>query len=83
MIYIGDGETDIPCMKMMKYQNGHAIAVYTKGKYGAKTNAAKLIEQNRVDFAFPADYRENAILTNAVKEIIQKIAAENRLKHIR
>jgi phosphoserine phosphatase len=27
IIYIGDGETDIPAMKMVKYQGGHSIAV--------------------------------------------------------
>ncbi|MCK4288517.1 MAG: haloacid dehalogenase-like hydrolase, partial [Bacteroidales bacterium] len=60
MIYIGDGETDVPAMKMIKYQGGTAIAVYDPGKRKKKDKLSpkqiceKLIEQKRADFIAPA-----------------------------
>ena len=32
MIYIGDGLTDIPCMKLLKEKGGKSIALYPSGK---------------------------------------------------
>lgn len=45
MIYIGDGETDVPCMKMVIYQGGHAIAVYNPQ---LKTQKAKRNENGKI-----------------------------------
>ncbi len=75
MIYFGDGETDIPCMKLIKEQGGHSIAVYKPGSTKKKT-AEKLINENRVNFVCPADYSENKEMHNVVKIIIDKIKAD-------
>lgn len=57
MIYIGDGLSDVPCMKMMKSYGGVSIAVY-QGEVTKKVMA--LLLRDRVDFIYPADYREHS-----------------------
>ena len=68
MIYIGDGLSDVPCMKMMKAYGGYSIAVYQD-----RRKVESLLERNRVDFIYPADYREGSGLDVTVKHIIRKI----------
>jgi len=81
MIYFGDGETDIPCMKLIKEQGGHSIAVYKPGSTKKKT-AAKLINENRVNFVCSADYSENKEVHNVVKTIIDKIKADTEFHNL-
>ena len=78
MIYFGDGMTDIPSMKLTKERNGHAIAVY-KPKSRHKKTAIKLLSDNRVNFALPADYSEGKQIDTVVKTILHKIATERDL----
>lgn len=79
MIYFGDGMTDIPSMKMTKDRGGHAIAVYAPKSKG-KANAIKLLRDGRVNFALPADYREDKEIDHVVKTILLKIATEQNLE---
>ena len=87
MIYLGDGETDVPAMKMIKYQGGNAIAVYDpnkrkkKNKLSPKQICEKLIKQKRADFLTPADYANNSKLDNIIKTLINKIIEEEKLTH--
>lgn len=79
MLYLGDGETDIPAMKMLTYQGGRAIAVYPPNKKGAKENAIRLVEkEDRADAAVRADYSEGKPLDKAVKATLDEIAARGR-----
>ncbi|MCK9411729.1 MAG: haloacid dehalogenase-like hydrolase [Prolixibacteraceae bacterium] len=86
MIYIGDGETDVPAMKMIKYQGGKAIAVYNpkirakKNKKSPKQICEDLISQNRADYIAPANYSDGSELDKMIKLIIDKIHLENELK---
>ena len=78
MIYIGDGDTDVPCMKMIKAQGGHSIAVYKPSK-GAKDRAQHLIRDDRVNVILPADYSEGKPIERFIKAIIDKIAADSAI----
>ncbi|HPY56427.1 MAG TPA: HAD family hydrolase [Sedimentibacter sp.] len=75
MIYIGDGLTDVPCMKLVKINGGHSIAVY----HDDRCIADSLISQGRVDFVVSADYRENSEMENTVRTILNQIAALNKV----
>lgn len=70
MIYIGDGLSDVPCMKMMKSYGGYSIAVYQN----RDSKVEDLLKKDRVDFIYPADYRKNTGLDVTVKNIIKKMA---------
>lgn len=76
MIYIGDGLSDVPCMKMMRSYGGQAIAVYQDSN---RPGVEELLGSRRVDFIFPADYRENTDLDVTVKNIIRKMAISDLL----
>ena len=80
MVFIGDGDTDIPCFRLVKNQGGHAIAVYKPNTRGAKGNAAKHIKDGRVNFIAPANYSENGDMDSFIKGIIDKVAADEALK---
>lgn len=75
MIYIGDGLSDVPCMKMMKSYGGKSIAVYQQLDEKVK----ELLRKDRVDYIYPADYREESGLDKTVKDIILKMAISDKL----
>ena len=76
MIYVGDGLSDVPCMKMMRAYGGQAIAVYQETNRMA---VEELMAKHRVDFIFKADYSEGTPLDLTVKNIIRKMAIVDRL----
>jgi hypothetical protein len=76
MIYVGDGLSDVPCMKMMRAYGGQAIAVYQGGN---RTGVEDLLAKGRVDYVFPADYSEGTALDITVKDVIRRMAITDRL----
>ena len=77
MIYLGDGLSDVPCMKMMRAYGGQAIAVYQAVN---KKGVEQLLRDGRVDYIFPADYREGTDLELTMQNIIRKMAVTARLE---
>lgn len=77
MIYFGDGETDVPCMRTIRSNGGHSFAVYGNDK--KRVVAQQLLEEGRVNFACAADYTEKGEMMEIVKRIIDKIKADYTL----
>ncbi len=83
MIYIGDGETDIPSMKTVKREGGHTIAVYNEKIKGQRQKVKGLLGIDRADVIAPADYREGSQIDLFVKGIIEKIVADVHLNNLK
>ena len=79
MIYFGDGETDVPCMKIVKMFGGHSIAVYNQKNSHKKAVAKTLFKQGRVNFITPAVYTKESRTYEIVCAIIDKIKADYSL----
>ena len=73
MIYFGDGETDIPCMKIVTMFGGNCIAVYNPEKPEKRQIAEKLKKQGRVTFTAPARYTKDGKAFKIVCSIIDQI----------
>lgn len=80
MIYFGDGDTDVPCMKIVGMFGGHSIAVYNPDNPHKKATAGKLKRQGRVSFALPAVYTADSAAFKVVTAIIDKIKADHELQ---
>ena len=80
IIFIGDGETDIPCMRLVKDQGGHSIAVYNSNKRGVKKHADQLVIDGRATLSAPADFQDGSTIDGCVKAIIDKVEAVARVR---
>ena len=82
MIYVGDGTTDIPCMRLVKNFGGHSIAVYNPKDKGKRNEMNTLIRDNRVNHVCPADYSDGSEMDTVVKAIIDKCVADHKLEKL-
>jgi hypothetical protein len=74
MIFFGDGDTDIPSMKMVRLQGGSSIAVFDKNKWkesNTQEKVEKLIAEERASYVVPAEYEAGTQLDVTVKGLIQ------------
>ena len=77
MIYIGDGLTDIPCMKMLKEKGGKSIALYPAGN---SDHVKPLVEDERINYVCVADYSPDSPLERIVKLMIEHMAIVDKLR---
>ena len=79
MIYIGDGLTDVPCMKLVKVNGGQSIAVYPRNRRG---QVAELLQDDRVNYLAVADYSPGGELDSLVRDIVRKMVAVDGLTRL-
>lgn len=79
MIYIGDSDTDIPCMKLVNTNGGHSIGVYNS-ETKDKSKVFRMLDEKRIKYYVPADYNENSQLEQLVKMIIDRTISNEMLE---
>lgn len=81
MVYIGDSDTDIPCMKLVNINGGHSIGVYNS-ETKDKSKVFRMLDENRIKYFAPADYTQGADLEFLVKKIIDRTVVNETLEDI-
>lgn len=81
IVYIGDSDTDIPCMKLVNANGGHSIGVYNS-ETNDKSKVFRMLGENRIKYFEPADYTEGSKLEILLKEIIDRTKANEVLEQV-
>ena len=71
-IYIGDSDTDIPCMTLMTQFGGLSVGGYNENM-GGKKKVEKLVKDGRIKAAVKADYSEGSEIEKVVQDAILNI----------
>lgn len=79
IIYIGDGLSDVPCMRLTLKSGGYAIGVYNPNVTNMKS-IWELNDNNRINYFVPADYSKNSEMEKLIKEILLKIKHQYNLE---
>jgi hypothetical protein len=80
MIYVADGPSDVPVFSVVEANGGRTYAVYRPGSQREFSQAARLLEQGRVDAFGEADYSDGSHtamwLMHAADEIARRIVTD-------
>ncbi|MFI3282625.1 MAG: HAD family hydrolase [Rikenellaceae bacterium] len=76
IIFVGDGMTDIPCMRLVKNGGGYAIAVYDPSHDDVPEKMLPLVQHSRVNHVCKADYRKDEEMDRLLARILDKIKAD-------
>ena len=80
MVYIGDSDTDIPCMKLVNKNGGHSIGVYNS-ETKDQSKVFRMLDEKRIKYFAPADYTENSKLECLIKQIIDRTISNEILEN--
>ena len=83
MVYIGDSDTDVPCMKLVNQNGGYSIGVFdpTRGD-SAKDKVYKMFRERRIAYFCPADYSRKSPLDEMLKNIIRLTGVRSKLESV-
>ena len=79
IVYIGDSQTDIPCMRLVKSKGGYSIGVFDP-KMNKRKKVYELYNDERINFYAPANYSARSSVSKYVKAIIDEISAKEKIK---
>jgi len=77
MVFLGDGDTDIPSMKMVRQKGGQSIAVFDPELFEQRKSQGRLerlIAEDRVDYVAAADYTSDSLLRVVVRGILGRMS---------
>ncbi len=76
MIYIGDGDTDIPAFSLVKSRKGMTVGVYnpSESRNNIADKAKNMKKGKRIDLFTPADFKYNGELFHFIKVRCEQIA---------
>ena len=81
MVYIGDSDTDVPCMRLVNSNGGHSIGVYDL-ESGDTRKVHKMMREGRIKYFAPADYREGSEFDKLLKKIIDRTVTNEALESV-
>lgn len=81
IVYIGDSDTDIPCMKLVNSYGGHSIGVFSADTKD-KTKVYKMMRDNRIKYFAETDYSEGTSIDKLIKAIIDRTASNEILENL-
>ena len=67
MIYIGDGDTDIPAFSLVNSRRGMTVGVFNPSESNAQRKAKNIRKGKRIDLFTPADFTLNGDLFKFIK----------------
>ena len=82
MIYIADGLTDVPCMKLVRANGGRSIAVYNPNSAKAGLTARRLLDEQRANFMAESDYSEGGTMEHLIQMILEEMSAHSKLEDL-
>ncbi len=82
IIFIGDGETDIPSMRLVHLMGGHSIAVYDPSRSDKREDMIQLIRERRVNYVCEANYTPESEMNTLIEAIIDKISADIKVANL-